>query len=298
MRIYLTIALSFIAILKLTAQELNATVNVLLPQQVNSPPELFATMKLSITEFLNSRKWSRDNWQNEERIMCNFQITIEQQLDARSFKGSIQVTASRPVYRSDYKTSLVNINDRDFEFVFQENTMIQWSQDQHRDNLSSVLAFYANYILGVDYDSFAMEGGTDHLLLCQTIVNNAQNAPEPGWRSSEKGGQNRYWLIENILTQSFKPIREFQYNFHRKGLDMLTINQDQALTTIEAALEGLRDVHRIKPSSYNMQILFYSKGDELVNLFKPLEASRKKKVADLCKVLDPGNVARYEKIMQ
>ncbi len=298
MRIFWVFCFLCLHLLKGISQELNATVNVLLPQQVNSPPELFATMKSTITEFLNSRKWSRDNWQNEERILCNFQITIEQQLDARSFKGSMQVTASRPVYRSDYKTSIVNINDRDFEFVFQENTMIQWSQDQHRDNLSSVLAFYANYILGVDYDSFSMEGGTDHLLLCQTIVNNAQNAVEAGWRASEKGGQNRYWLIENILTQSFKPIREFQYNFHRKGLDMLTINQDEALKTIEASLEGLRDVHRIKPSSYNMQILFYSKGDELVNLFKPVEAARKKKISDLCKVLDPGNVSRYEKIMQ
>ncbi|MFM7104661.1 MAG: DUF4835 family protein, partial [Flavobacteriales bacterium] len=122
MRLFLTTCFLCISLLKGFSQELNATVNVLLPQQVNSPPELFATMKSNITEFLNSRKWSRDNWQNEERILCNFQITIEQQLDARSFKGSMQVTASRPVYRSDYKTSLVNINDRDFEFVFQENT--------------------------------------------------------------------------------------------------------------------------------------------------------------------------------
>jgi hypothetical protein len=189
------------------AQELNATVNVLIPQQVSSPPELFNTMKSNITEFLNGRKWSKDTWQNSERIQCTFQITIEQQVDNRSFRGSLQVTSSRPVYNSEYKTSVLNINDRDFEFQFQENTMIQWSNDQHRDNLSSVLAFYANLILAMDYDTFAMEGGTDYYLMCQTIINNAQNAPESGWRSNEKGRQNRFWRIGKL---------RFAEPFHRQ----------------------------------------------------------------------------------
>ena len=291
------IGLCFI-VLTTRAQELNATVNVLIPQQVMSPPEFFNTMKSTITEFLNGRRWSKDTWQNSERIQCTFQITIEQQIDNRSFKGSLQVTASRPVYNSDYKTSVLNINDRDFEFVFQENTMIQWSNDQHRDNLSSVLAFYANLILAMDYDTFAMEGGTDYYLTCQTIINNAQNTPETGWRSNEKGRQNRFWLIENILSQSFKPIREFAYNYHRKGLDKLSINQAEAIEAMNAAIEGLNEVHRIKPSSYNMQVLFYAKSDELVNIYKPRALAEKKKVADTCKILDPGNISKYDRILQ
>ncbi|MFM7309640.1 MAG: DUF4835 family protein [Flavobacteriales bacterium] len=282
----------------LQAQELNATVNILLPQQVMSPPELFANMKANITEFLNGRKWSRDNWNTTERIPCTFQITIEQQVDNRSFKGSLQVTSTRPVYRSDYTTSVLNINDRDFEFVYQENTMIQWSNDLHRDNLSSVLAFYANLILAMDYDTFQLEGGTDYYLICQTIINNAQNAAEPGWRSTEKGRQNRFWFVENILSQSFRPIRECQYNYHRKGLDKLTINQSEALENISNALQGLKDVHRIKPSSYNMQVFFYSKGDEIVNLFKPLPLDKKQPISELCKLVDPGNITKYERIVQ
>jgi hypothetical protein len=286
------------AVVAANAQELNATVNVLIPQQVISPPEFFNSMKSTITEFLNGRKWSKDTWQNNERIQCTFQITIEQQVDNRSFKGSLQVTSSRPVYNSDYKTSLLNINDRDFEFVFQENTMIQWSNDQHRDNLSSVLAFYANLILAMDYDSFAMEGGTDHYLTCQAIINNAQNAAEPGWRSNEKGRQNRFWFIENILSQSFKPIREFLYNYHRKGLDKLYLDQAEAIASMSAALDGLNDVHRIKPSSYNMQVLFYAKSDEIVNIYKPRSIDDKKQVVENCKLLDPGNISKYERILQ
>jgi len=286
------------AVVAANAQELNATVNVLIPQQVISPPEFFNSMKSTITEFLNGRKWSKDTWQNNERIQCTFQITIEQQVDNRSFKGSLQVTSSRPVYNSDYKTSLLNINDRDFEFVFQENTMIQWSNDQHRDNLSSVLAFYANLILAMDYDSFAMEGGTDHYLTCQAIINNAQNAAEPGWRSNEKGRQNRFWFIENILSQSFKPIREFFYNYHRKGLDKLYLDQAAAIEVMSAAIDGLNDVHRIKPSSYNMQVLFYAKSDEIVNIYKPRSIDDKKQVVENCKLLDPGNISKYERILQ
>jgi len=290
------IGLSIVA--AVNAQELNATVNVLIPQQVMSPPELFNTMKSNITEFLNGRKWSKDTWQNSERVQCTFQITIEQQVDNRSFRGSLQVTSSRPVYNSDYKTSVLNINDRDFEFVFQENTMIQWSNDQHRDNLSSVLAFYANLILAMDYDTFAMEGGTDHYLTCQAIINNAQNAAEPGWRSNEKGRQNRFWLIENILSQTFKAIREFQYNYHRKGLDKLYFDQAAAIEAMSAAIDGLNDVHRIKPSSYNMQVLFYAKSDEIVNIYKPRVMDEKKQVVENCKLLDPGNISKYERILQ
>jgi uncharacterized LabA/DUF88 family protein len=295
-KIVIILFLAFASFL-VKAQELNATVNVLIPQQVSSPPELFNTMKSNITEFLNGRKWSKDTWQNSERIQCTFQITIEQQVDNRSFKGSLQVTSSRPVYNSEYKKSVLNINDRDFEFQFQENTMIQWSNDQHRDNLSSVLAFYANLILAMDYDTFAMEGGTDYYLMCQTIINNAQNAPESGWRSNEKGRQNRFWYIENILSQTFKPIREMSYNYHRKGLDKLSIDQQAGVDNMTTALMGLKDVHRIKPSSYNMQVLFYAKADEIVNIYTPRSMEERQAISELCKLIDPGNITKYEKIV-
>jgi hypothetical protein len=192
----------------------------------------------------------------------------------------------------------LNINDRDFEFQFQENTMIQWSNDQHRDNLSSVLAFYANLILAMDYDTFAMEGGTDYYLMCQTIINNAQNAPESGWRSNEKGRQNRFWYIENILSQTFKPIREMSYNYHRKGLDKLSIDQQAGVDNMTTALMGLKDVHRIKPSSYNMQVLFYAKADEIVNIYTPRSMEERQAISELCKLIDPGNITKYEKIVQ
>jgi hypothetical protein len=161
-----------------------------------------------------------------------------------------------------------------------------------------VLAYYANLILAMDYDTFALEGGTDHYVICQTIVSNAQNAAEPGWRSNERGQQNRYWLIENIVTQTFKPVRDCLYYYHRQGMDKLYTELPIARQQMADALKLLESVHRIKPSSYNMQVFFYAKGDEIVNLFTPLKKEDKQMVYDLCKLLDPGNIQRYEKIMQ
>jgi hypothetical protein len=283
---------------QMSSQELDCKVNILLPQQVISPPELFNTMKSNIAEFINNRKWTRDTWNADERIECTMQITIEQQVDIRTFKGSIQVSSSRPVYNSDYKTPVLNVNDRNFQFTFQENTMIQWSNDQHRDNLSSVLAFYSNLIIGMDYDTFGMEGGTEQYLQCQTIVTNAQTAPEEGWRANEKGQQNRYWLIENLLTQTFKPIREALYNYHRQGMDKMYQDLQGARTIMAEALLNLKNIHKIKPSSYNMQVFFYAKSDEVVNIYKPLPVEEKQRIYDLCKLIDPGNITKYEKIMQ
>jgi hypothetical protein len=281
------------------AQELKCTVSILPPQATQVDPAIFLTMKNTMEDFMNNRRWTNDTWRAEEKIECSFLITIDQQISQREFRATLQVNSSRPIYNSNQKTSVLSINDRDFQFVFQENTIIQWSQDQHRDNLSSALAFYAYLILAMDYDTFAPEGGTDHYVMCQTIVVNAQNAAESGWRANDsRSQQNRFWLIENYMSNTFKPMRECLYNFHRKGLDKLYTEQQAAVQNIAEALELLRSVHKARPSSYNMQVLFYAKSDEVVALFKPLPAEAKTGVYNLCKLVDPGNIAKYERIMQ
>jgi hypothetical protein len=280
------------------AQELKCSVSILPPQATQVDPVIFQTMKNTVEEFMNNRRWTNDTWGQQEKIECSILITIDQQVSSREFKGTIQVNSSRPVYNSNYKTSVLSINDRDFQFTFQEGTVIQWSQDQHRDNLSSVLAYYAYLILAMDYDSFAMEGGTDYYVMCQTICINAQNAAESGWRAADsKSQQNRYWLVENIISQTFKPLRECLYNYHRKGLDKLYLDVTKGRTAIADAVVNLQNVHKLRPSSYNMQIFFYAKSDELVNIFKPLPDEEKQRVYAVCKLIDPGNINKYEKIM-
>jgi hypothetical protein len=162
--------------------------------------------------------------------------------------------------------------------------------------LSSTLAFYAHLIIGLDNDTFSMEGGTEQLLICQTIVSNAQSAAETGWQSGQKGQQNRYHLIDNLLTQTFKPIRECLYRYHRHGMDKLYLDAAGARTIMSESLMGLKNVHKIKPSSYNMQVFFNAKRDEIINIFKGATAEEKTKALETLMTIDPAGTTQYQKI--
>jgi len=280
------------AITKLHAQELLCEVSIAAPQVNNVDPVRFELLEAAVNDFMNSRKWTNDNFDIEERIECNLLITINSAPNQTSFSGSIQIQASRPVFNSDYKTPIFTVNDGDFDFTFVDNQMLQFSLDQHRDNLTSTLAFYAYMIIGTDYDTFAFEGGTEHFLKAQTIVANAQNAGEAGWKASQ-GQRNRYWLVENILSQTFRPLRECNYVYHRMGFDKLYADLEGSRQAIADAIIELRTIHRIKPSSHNVQLFFAAKQSELVNLFKLAPEPEKQRINPVLKELDPGNIQRY-----
>jgi hypothetical protein len=274
------------------AQELNCNVEVMAPQVANVDPSRFQLIQDQVREFMNSRKWTEDMFDIEERIECNILITINTAPNQTSFSGSIQVQASRPVHNSDYRTPIFTANDGDFDFTFVDNQILQFGLDQHRDNLTSTLAFYAYMIIGTDYDTFSPLGGTDHFVKAQTIVANAQNAGEAGWKGSQ-GQRNRFWMIENILSQTFRPLRECNYLYHRRGFDVLYDKLEEGRQTIEDALTELRAIHRVRPSSYNIQLFFAAKQNEIVQLFKMASPEQKLRVSNICKELDPGNIKRY-----
>jgi len=276
-----------------TAQELNCKVSILAPQLQQTEQVILDRMKEALEEFMNTRKWTDDDFTLEERIECNIQITINEQPSPNNYKGSIQVQSSRPVYNTDYKTPLLVVNDNDFVFRFVESTLLQWSLDQHRDNLTSVMAYYAHIIIGLDYDSFGMEGGTTYLQRAQQIVLNAQNAGEPGWKASQ-GQRNRYWLIENHLHETFKSLRSGIYNYHRMGLDRLYDNPDKARQVIADAIVDMKSVHQVRPSSYNLQLFYLAKATEIVSLFSPAPEEERLRVVNTLKIIDPANISKYD----
>tara|TARA_B100000795_G_scaffold19664_1_gene13071 strand:+ start:10762 stop:11655 length:894 start_codon:yes stop_codon:yes gene_type:complete len=277
------------------SQELLCEVSVLSPKAQEENVAVYDILKSSIEEFMNSRKWTDDDYEFYERIECNIQITIKNAISQTQFDASIQIQSSRPVYNSDYKTPVFIANDNDFSFSFQPNTLIQFSTDQHRDNLSSVLGFYAYYILGMDYDSYSPLGGTDNFLKAQQVVSNCQNAGESGWRPSENK-RNRYWLVENILSQTFAPLRDINYTYHRQGFDLMYSSADAIRTRIVDDLNTLRSIHQIKPTSYNMQLFFIAKSDEILNIYRDSSEDEKRRVRDLLMVIDPGNISKYERL--
>ncbi|MDP4826136.1 MAG: DUF4835 family protein [Flavobacteriales bacterium] len=279
--------------LAMLAQELNCTVQVVAPTVSNVDPARFKTMEEQIKEFMNSRKWTTEDYDLKERIEVSIMVTITTAPTQTSFSGTIMVQSSRPVYNSDYKTPIFTVNDGDFDFTFLDNQIIQFSLDQHRDNLSSVLAYYAYMVIATDDDTFAMEGGTNNYLKAQTVVANAQNAAESGWKASE-GQRNRYWLVENIISQTFRPLRKCLYLYHRQGFDKLYTNAENSRKEIADAIIELRNIHKVRPSSYNVQLFFSTKGNELVKLFSPSPEAERQRILPILKELDPGNIKKYD----
>jgi len=282
----------------LFSQELNCSVQILSPQLNNSADKkIFQTLQQSVFEFINNRKWTNDVFQQDERIECSMVITITEKPSSDIFKGSIQVQARRPVYKSAYHSLILNINDKNIDFRYVEYQPMEYVESSFTSNLTSILAYYSYLIIGADYDSFSREGGTPYYQKAQTIVVNAQNTSERGWKSFEDT-RNRYWIIENILNSTFNPLRECLYKYHRVGFDQMSEDKISGRATVLSSLELLKAVHESKPGSYNMQLFFLAKADEIVNLFSQAEQEEKSKIITLLNEIDPGNSTKYNKISQ
>jgi hypothetical protein len=280
------------------AQELTCTVQVVAPKiSGTAEKKIFESLQTSIFEFMNNTKWTKDIFLQDEKIECSILITISEKLSSDEYKGSIQVQSRRPIYKSSYNSPLLNYNDDDFQFHYLEFQAIEWNETGFVSNLSSMLSFYAYMVIGYDYDSFSLYGGTPYFQKAQTIVNFSQNAVEKGWRAYEDS-KNRYWLVENVLNAAFSPMRECIYSYHRKGLDVMFNDREGGRRTIVESLDLLKKVHQSKPLSYNMQVFFYGKADELINIFSQGFPDEKSKVLVVLNEIDPGNANKYQKIQQ
>ena len=298
----------YLAVLLLTAycllptaaisQELNCNIQILAPQLQNpADKKILETLKQSMYEFMNNRKWTNDVFKQEERIECSIVLTIS---DKKSdvFNGTMQIQVRRPIYKSSYNSLSMNVLDKNISFNYIEYQPLEFSESSFISNLTSLLAYYSYIIIGTDYDSFVMEGGTPYFQKAQNIVSNAQSSPEVGWKSSESNNQNRYWLVENLLNSTFKPLRECMYKYHRLGFDAMAEDVIAPRSVVLQALLPLKKIHESKPTSYNMQLFFLAKADEIVNLFTSAEPSEKTKVIELLNEIDPANTIKYNKINQ
>ena len=193
---------------------------------------------------------------------------------------------------------MFNYLDEDVNFSFRRGAKILYSDNQYTDNLSSVMAFYAFYILGLDGDSFALNGGNPHLKKAQDIVMLAQSSMLSEWRADEKGRRNKYWLAENSLQELYVPLRECFYDYHRKGLDRLYDDQNEARTEIQKALEKLLAVNSSRPGSVNVLNFLSAKRQEIAGVFKDADRKQQVDVVNMLKRLDPTNASKYQEIIQ
>ena len=247
------------------AQELRCEViiNSDLVNQTNQ--QIFSTLQQSIQEFMNSQVWTSQNWNSEEKINCSLILNLTDYSDDK-FKGTLQVQSQRTIYDTNYNSPILNFQDLDISFNYQEFQPLFYNSNVYESNLISILSFYAYVIIGLDADTFKLKGGELFFSFAQKISNLAQQSNNSGWLSSGNR-KNRYWLVDSILSNAFLDFRITYYKYHRNGLDLMTKDQIKAKTNLAGSLIHLSDLNNRRPNSFLIQMFFDAKSQEIVNIF-------------------------------
>lgn len=283
------------------SQELNCQVTIVADAKLELTTvdqDIIAQLKQTITDMMNNTQWSKDKFKVEERINCVLQLQIKEKPSTGTYSGSLQVQSSRPVFNSSYNTTVINYLDENVAFSFSRNALLVYAPNQYRDNLTSILAFYAYYIIGMDYDSFSLKGGTPYFNEAQQIVSLAQSSGASGWKSNESSKRNRFWLVDNVLHQLFEPLRECNYQYHRKGVDKLYEDKVAGRKQMFDALAKLNTVTQVRPNSINLINFVQAKRTEIKEISEDAEQKDKTDIVNLMKKVDPSNASKYEEILQ
>lgn len=281
------------------SQIFNCEVQVIAPTLQNNPAneEIFSSLKNAMIEYINfGYNWTNDKFEQHEQIDVSFLLTLNSK-SGNDFSGKLQITSQRPVFNSDYKSLLMSYIDKNVTFKYIRNSPIQYFEGQHVDNLADILAYYIYMILGYDYDSFSLEGGTPYFNKADQILSICQSASEPGWKAPDgDGSNNRFWLIQNALQPQFTSLRKTFYNYHISGLDQCYINRDTCIKEITSSINDLLEIHKSRPSSLNMQLFFNAKYEELIKIYLPTSPSERNKIYNLVSQLDPSRIKAYNKL--
>lgn len=284
-----------IFVCKLTAQEIFCNVQVNASQIQTSDRKVFQTLQTAIYEFVNNTKWTNANIKNEERIECTFLINIKEKVSNDEYKASIQVQSTRPVYGTSYKSTMLNYLDNNFRFRYLEYQALEFNENTHLSNLTSVLAYYVFIVLGLDFDTFSEYGGAPYFIKAQNIVNNAQNTREIGWKAFESD-KNRYWLVHDLLDTRYEEIHSCFYRYYRGGMDIMAEKSDDARYEITEALEELRGIYRENPSAFILKLFFDAKSDEIIKIYSEAFPNEQARIIKLLTEIDPANSTKYQAI--
>jgi hypothetical protein len=287
------------------AQELQARVTVLSNRVATTVDrKIFTTLQTQLTNLLNNRKWTSDIYRPHEKIECSFILNIESIVETNVYKATLSIQAARPVYGSSYKASMVNFQDPDVTFKYQEFQPLEFNEarvqgtDAGTANLPAIFAYYAYMMIGLDYDSFALKGGESYFRKALNIVNNApEGKGVQGWKMFD-GLRNRFWLVENVTNNRNNLIHDVFYGYYRNGLDHLMDNEEQAHTALLAALIQLQTFAQENQNSMIQQFFLQSKFAELSGIFKKAKAEDKQKALELLTVLDAANAPKYKEALQ
>jgi hypothetical protein len=286
-----------------SAQELQARLSIVsnkVSTQVDK--KIFQTLQTALTNFLNNRKWTNDAYQPQEKIKCNFLLTIDEYSGNNSFKGTLSVQAARPVYNTSYESPIINFQDPLVQFKYVEFQPIEFNEnriqgnDPSAANLPAILAYYVNIILGMDYDSFSPRGGDPYFQKAQYIVNNAPEGGDiSGWKAFE-GLRNRFKLVQGFTDSRFNLVHDAVYAYYRNGFDKFYENETEGRSGILSALSYLNTINTENPGSMVLQFFFQGKSNELVKIFSKAETDLKTRARDFLVKLDLTNASAYKEL--
>ncbi len=284
----------------LQAQELLAQVQVNDTKVQTQERQVFREMETTFAEFLNNRQWTSNELGYNEKIRCSFQIVINQQEQIGSYKASVIVQVARPVYGTSYLTPIFLFNDTDFIFQYVESQPLDFNPNTFNSNLTSMLAYYAYVIIGMDHDTFVPLGGTPYFEMARNIVQVAQQAGIQGWDQTSGGNasRNRAALVNDLFNTRMVPVREMMYDYHRLALDTFIAKPEEARALVLSDLKKLNDVREFNPSSILLITFFDVKDDELANMFAKGDMGVRRQAFDLLRVLDPSSSDDYAKILK
>ncbi len=283
------------------AQELRARVNVLSNRVGNNvDKKTFQTLQTALNNFVNNRKWSSDNYATNEKIDCSFLLNLESTGDANVYKGSLTIQSSRPVFNSSYLSPVINYQDNDIVFKYIEFQQLEFNDtrvsgtDALVSNLTAVIAYWINMVLGFDYDSFSARGGNVYFQKAQNIINNAPEGRSiSGWKAFD-GTRNRYWLAENLLNSKYNIIHDAIYNYYRLGMDKLYDQEASARTQILNVLSMLNTFNTENSNTMILQFFFQAKSQELIRIFSKASQPDKAKALDYLKRIDASSANKYQ----
>ncbi len=280
----------------LQAQEFRFEVKINTPRLQTADPAIFLALEAQVQELINNRRWTNDSYSEHERIQGNLNLTIREELSATTFRADLDIQAIRPVFGTNYETTLLNHSDKEVVFEFEASRPVVYSDNIYTDNLTSIIAFYMYYILGLDYDSYSLYGGDAFYQLANEVINVLPSGfladKNSGW-SSSANGRNRYFMIENILSPRSRPYRRAMYEYHRLGLDLMASDSEEGKTQMLEALKKIQTVNNDYPNSMIVQMFANAKAQEVTDIYTQASRNQKNEVYGIMTGLDPANRNKY-----
>jgi Domain of unknown function (DUF4835) len=247
------------------AQELNCTVKINYDRITNANTQIFKTLERSLNEFVNKTRWTNQTFNENERIESSMFINISA-YSSDQFTATIQVQSSRPVFDSSYSSPVFNFNDKDFNFRYVEFENLIFNPNSYDSNLVAVMAFYSYIIMGLDADTFSPKGGTQYYELAQNVAILAQQGGSKGWNQAD-GNVSRYFLINDLMSNTFSPYREALYQYHSTGLDVMSDNLKKGKENIKTSIKTLTQIYELRPNALLTRVFFDAKSDEIVSIY-------------------------------